>query len=415
MTIKISIFLFIFLFNLNAQDFVIKSLQTYSNYGNKSSRQAAFPIINSKDPQQQSISIEFDIQADTEPSLKLVFKFCDKNWQPYDNLFLENPLYNTEYNLYFERLPLNVRGAEYHYKGTFPNDNVTFPFSGKWLYYIVDSNDDDRIYAEGKFIVIIPEIKIKAKIKKDRLENESRLPVLYGRTFSLRVDFTLPDSLYPGRLLDVEVIKNQEIFDPVIITKEIAAAGRYYEWNGDREFSFFARDIKPGKYYRKLDLRDRFKFQAPETNAQYDGIEVSRFQEPNKGSHNFGGSILNDFTDEYSEYLNVKFRLRLPDDFNKDVFIVGSFTDWDVYPSFIMTNKNGLYTASVELKRGVYDYQYVTGYLERKKISSLDWLELEGNDWSTANEYRILVYYDTPDEGGYDKIIGYLKLNSGGL
>jgi hypothetical protein len=120
--------------------------------------ETAFPII-SNNGEQQSITIDFDIQTSQYPNLAIHFRFCDADWRPYDNVFLLNPIYNTENNIYLERLPLNIKGAQYHYKGTFPNQNVTFPFSGKWKYFIVDQFDRRKIYAEGKFFVVNPEIQ----------------------------------------------------------------------------------------------------------------------------------------------------------------------------------------------------------------------------------------------------------------
>jgi len=395
------------------QDFSIKSLQTYANIGSSQSTQAKFPLISNSGQAANSFTIEFDIEADYQPSLNIHFKFCDKNWQPYDNIFLDNPLKNTEYSLYFERLPLSIEGASYHYKGKFPNDNVTFPFSGKWIYYITASNNENEIYEEGRFIVVNSVMPIKTGFQRSRMENGISREVELGRVLNLRVDFNLPDSLYPGRLLNVEVIKNHEIYDPIIINRDRYDSDRYFEWDGDRDFTFVAKDIKPGKNYRLLDIRSINKYPAPAANAQFEGIETSRFTFPNKERDNFGGSILKDYRDDYAEYIDVKFRLRLPDYFKKDVFVVGSFTGWDLFEGYKMNGKGGLYTNTIELKRGVYDYQYVTAYFDGENFTDIDWIELEGNKWTTVSEYRIFVYYKNSDYGEYDEIIGYSKIRSG--
>ena len=67
-----------------------------------------------------------------------------------------------------------------------------------------------------------------------------------------------------------------------------------------------------------------------------------------------------------------------------------------------------------KLKRGIYDYQYVTADLnDDYSIENESWIELEGNDWKTKNEYYIFLYYNSPEIGDYDKIIGYTQINSG--
>ena len=39
-----------------------------------------------------------------------------------------------------------------------------------------------------------------------------------------------------------------------------------------------------------------------------------------------------------------------------------------------------------------------------------DWIKLEGNTWANKKVYDVFLYYDEPDLGGYEKIIGYVKL-----
>jgi len=75
-----------------------------------------------------------------------------------------------------------------------------------------------------------------------------------------------------------------------------------------------------------------------------------------------------------------------------------------------MLNEGGRFTKSLLLKRGAYDYQYVTADIINGEIKNADWQYLEGNSWETSNEYHIFVYYTDPNYGGYDKIIGYKKI-----
>ena len=69
----ISLWLLFSVGNLIAQDFEIKSLQTYSNTGRGQYDQANFPIISNTGLDGGSITIEFDIDADFEPSLNIIF------------------------------------------------------------------------------------------------------------------------------------------------------------------------------------------------------------------------------------------------------------------------------------------------------------------------------------------------------
>jgi len=79
-----------------------------------------------------------------------------------------------------------------------------------------------------------------------------------------------------------------------------------------------------------------------------------------------------------------------------------------------MYDKDGLLSLIVQLKRGIYDYQYVTAEYKNDKISNIDWNILEGNFWETDNIYHIFLYYSNPDKGGFEEIIAYKKISSRG-
>ncbi|HSR17744.1 MAG TPA: hypothetical protein VLM39_06585, partial [Ignavibacteriaceae bacterium] len=54
-----------------------------------------------------------------------------------------------------------------------------------------------------------------------------------------------------------------------------------------------------------------------------------------------------------------------------------------------------------------YDYQYVAADAVNNRIKNEDWIVLEGNFLETENLYHIFIYYNDPNYGGYDRIIGY--------
>ncbi|MGK9476039.1 type IX secretion system plug protein [Melioribacter sp. OK-6-Me] len=396
------IFLLLFYRVIDAADFEIKSLKVYST-GDETS----FPLIDAYARPIQTITIEFDINAKEVPSLNIVFRFCDKDWKPYENVFLLNQRYNTEYYLNFQRLPLHIEGAQYHYYGIFPNKNVTFPFSGKWKFYITDSHDPSFIYAEGNFYVVYSEIKPKTILHKERFQgDEPDIPSL-ARTISINTEFTIPDTLYASEILGVEIIENRKIDYPIIIDPSHVNDECFFEWNGNNEFKYVARNIRPGNEYRQTDLRNYDIYNRKEVYAQYEGIETSDFFHKRKEDLN-GGSILTNYKSDYAEYLDVTFRIRPHEEIKAPVYLTGAFNNWRILPEYEMYDDNGLLFLTVELKRGIYDYQYVTAY----DITQPDWYSLEGNFWETVNEYHIFIYYKSPDYGAYHKIIGYNKIIS---
>ena len=133
--------------------------------------------------------------------MNVVFRFCDKGWTPTKNIFLLNTSYATAYFLDFEDLPVTlVEDARYHHKSTYPDDRgqVRFPFSGKWRFYLTDTQDSSIVYATGKFFVVEDLVDMEIMLKRDELEDKNYWPVELAKRFNLTSDFYLPEQFYPA-------------------------------------------------------------------------------------------------------------------------------------------------------------------------------------------------------------------------
>jgi hypothetical protein len=387
----------------------IKSLRVFS-----SGDETSFPVIDFSSEDKKSITIDFDVQCSSYPSLLIQFRFCDSNWKPYDNAFLLNPLYSYDNNLYLEKPPNNIRGARYHFSNSYPNNNVTFPFSGKWIFLITDVFDRNQIYATGKFFVVIPEFEIKVNTVMENLLSGSDELAILGRTIAIRTKFTLPDSLFSNYVQKVEIIKNRMLEYPIIVDRSSSSRNRFYEWDASQNFTFIARNLRPGNEYRSTDTRDVGKYNSATVAARFGEIDLSDLYTRRPRDMN-GTSILLNYKNQNADYQNVLFKFRAPESITKPIFIVGSFTNWKVLPDYEMFDENGMMNLSVPLKRGVYDYQYVTGEFFNDSIRNIDWEILEGNFHETENEYYIFLFYIAQEKGGYEKIIGYKKIKTGVL
>ena len=396
------LFILLFAIIVFGQEAEIKSLLVYT----ESPKELAIVRGANK------LTIEFDVAAVSEPSFVIEFRFCNKNWQPYESTFLLNQGYNTAYNLWFEQIPVPSGDVRYHYKDTFPNFDVTFPFSGKWMFFVTDANNPDDVYATGKFYVIKNQIGVTAKLDHYRLNSSQEREVELQRTYEMEVSFTLPDTLYPMDLDYVEIIENLKIDYPIQLKQERFGELRSFETNASRGFTFIAKDIKPGNEYRQTNLMDRNKYQPPLTQAHFDGFDYNRFELRAPRDFN-GGLELIDYTDKYADYMMVEFEYSPLTNYSSDIYLVGSFSDWYVLPKNKLEREGGIYKVTTELKRGIYDYQYVLGYDNGSEVEEIDWYSLEGNFWETTNNYYIFVYYKSLQLGGYDQIIGYTILESG--
>jgi len=402
------LYLSIFSFTLFPQNIIIKSLQAYKN-----NDQTKLPILLINKKNHDKITIEFDVKANYQPNLIAVFRFCDRNWKPYNNLFLANFGKDRGYKFNTTILPNTVEEANYHYKGIFPTkrDFVSFPFSGNWRFYITNYSDTSLVYAAGKFYVVYTDVNLNSSITEDQIEDTDIFPTELRNVFNVTTKFNLPSDFFSGYVNEVRIIENHKINYPYIINRNYNTLKRQYYWDANRKFAFTARDIQPGNEYRQLNFMDVNRFNSKDVSAQYDGMEYSRFFEQGESDLN-GGEILKKFNNRYATYLNVNFSLRTPEDSYGDIYLVGAFNNWKIQKSFLMNKDSDLYTLTVDLKRGIYDYQYVNAIENNKGEINYDWLVLEGNSWDTTNEYHIFLYYNEPDLGGYDRIIGYSLIKS---
>lgn len=403
-TIIVSIFLIISIYS----QVEILTLRTYA-----CNDQTSIPVLFLTDERSGCLTIEFDLMCSFQPNLAILFRFCDLNWNPYNNPFFVNSGKNIAYNLDYSFLPVSVTEAKYHYKLDFPDSRgyVEFPFSGKWKFYITDYDDTSKIYADGKFYVVEKIISPQVKLKTEILSDKDYFPSDLAKTYNLTASFFLQDEFFPHFLNGVELIENRLIEFPTYIDRKTTLSSKYYSWDGNRAFSFTAREIQPGNEYRQIDLTNINLYNSKNVRARTDGIEYSRFYR--LGSRDFdGGSTLLHFDDDYADYLIVTFSIRPPDSFTEKIFVTGSFNNWIVSPEYQLEEIDGLFSKTLLLKRGIYDYQYVTGKLENGKVKFINRVILEGNFLETSNNYSFFIFYKDPNFGGYDRIIGYTKIKS---
>lgn len=388
----------------SVNSFEVKSINAYTT-----DNQTSLPVLDGGN----KLVIEFDVQGDFIPNMNVVFRFCDYGWAPTKNLFLLNQQYSTAYFIDFEELPIMVvDDARYHHKSTYPDerDQVNFPFAGKWRFYLTDTQDSSIVYATGKFYVVKNVINMDVKLKRDELEDKSYWPVELAKSINITADFYLPNEFYPSFVDRIEIIENQKISDPIEINRNSNTLFRFYKWDANRSFTFTARDIPAGNEFRQVDLRNHNLFSTKDVRAQLDGLEYSRFFLNPVIKDLNGGKIYSDYKDEYSTYLNVTFSIRPPEEIFNDIFLVGAFNDWKLSLDYKMNEENGIYSITIPLKRGIYDYQYVVADVLNNEIVNPDWVVLEGNTWLTSKEYDVFLFYNEQDKGGYERIIGYQRL-----
>lgn len=367
----------------------------------------SFPVIDSAKGITDLV-IDFDIKSESYPELSIVFKFCDGNWNPYSSVFLQAQGNDIFTQLNYDRLPSSVEGADYHFRGRFPNEEIVFPFSGKWMFFITSLYDTSDIFDWGEFFVVHHSNKVSAAVKKMSMEGILSDNTALDRVYEMRIDVELNENQNLMWLDGVEIVENRKLKYPVKIDRKLGTPYKYYEMNSVDNFTFVWKNLHPGNEYREIDFRNENQFPKENVPVNFHRVETERFYKFGRRDLN-GSQKLKDFNNAYSDYLDVQFNLRVPDGWEKDIYLVGAFNYWEISPWYKLKIEKGIHRIVLELKRGVYDYQYVT-VPENGDINNADWLELEGNFWETSNEYHIFVNYNSQENGGYNKIIAHYKL-----
>ncbi len=397
---KSLIIFLLFLTNLFPQ-IVIRSLHVYTTDDNLS-----FPVVNTKN----KLVIEFDVDSKNLPDLNIIFRFCDKNWIPTDNIFLQNQGQNTAYILDYISLPVTVEEARYNFSNKFPDNAgyVSFPYSGKWKFFVVDSRNSDKILAEGKFIVDLSEVKLDVSIKKSNLMDKIYSPNELSRSFEISINAKLPDEFFPHFVEEVEIIKDHLVdFFLRLNRNDALNLNRDFKWDGANKLSFIFRDLRPGNGYRQVNLMNTNLYSGKDVQAQFDGFETTRFYSAPSNDFN-GGMQLRNPKDPYANYMNVKFRLKPANEIYNDIYLLGAFNNWKISDDYKLDFDGDLFTKTILLKRGIYDYQYA---IIDKSKNEVDLYSLEGNNYNSTSTINILMFYRDPQYGGYDRMIGFSRIH----
>ncbi|MFN4111047.1 MAG: hypothetical protein ACK4G1_02140 [Ignavibacteria bacterium] len=396
----------------------IKGLRTYSYKS-----EVLPPIIVYNDFDQNGIEdtsndfivIEFDLKSTLKPNLQIIFQFCDKNWKPLENLFLQNFGKDRYYNLQFQTAPNGVKSYNYTFKQIFPDDRrqITFPFSGKYKYLITEFGDYKNVYGEGYFIVVYQKFPINVSFFREVIDDSLSDIMEFNRRDRIQVNVEIPKPYDVFRQNEVEIVQNQKFFFSDFINFNRKSKYEYGKFLSDNLKQYVKRDFLPVNEYRQIDLTDIRKYPNDKLLTSFTGIDVSR--KFNYGGNDFNGGMKYYREDNiYNEYLDYRFELTLPGIVDGDVYLIGSFTNWQIRPEFKMDRSGNYYSLVVNLKRGIFDYQYVVvkETHSSQKTLQIDWIEIEGNSWNTKNTYFIFVYYNNPDYGGWDEIVAFTELNT---
>jgi hypothetical protein len=365
----------------------------------------------------QFVTIQFDVLADHPPELKLRFLHCDRDWTPSRSVFLQDETHNTSFVLDFRTAPNGVKGYRYRYVNAFPDTEgvVRFDYSGKWKAVLMDKAET-RVFDEAKFFVVDRIVAPNISIANEYLTNA---PSPWNQVHKVVVSFRLPQEIDGYYYTTVDVFQNRRLSQPYRIDANDRDTYTMVEGYNTGTRSFTIRNIQPGNEYRTLDLSDVTRYPNGAVVRKVEGADQMRVLWRTGPDRN-GTAEVNRFHGIHSDYLEVLFRLDLTTmDYltatrgGRLIFLAGPFNQWDPTPDDQLRydESEGSYVVRKLLRRGIYDYQYVTGIanIGSDRVAEQDWLSLEGNDWRTSDTYSAVVYFNDPRFGGFDRIVGFTQ------
>ncbi len=401
-----------------AEEFVLRGLAVYAGHDERN-----FPVIvrDKVDPDGRpvgrhgKVTIQFDVLGSEPPDLRIHFFHCTRDWKIDNNSFVADRNFTQSFTLHYDTSPGGVQGYSYRYINSFPDDNdiVRFEFSGNWLFTVV-SKDGKTEYARGRFFVV-DDIAPPVITVQNVYLTSAVSP--YNQVHRVAARVKLPREIDGIYYTTADVYQNFRIYNPYRIDLWDKDPYTFVEGQNTSFRIFSVANILPGNEYRLFDLSNTTRYPNKAVARQRDGVDQARLYW-RTGLDNNGVATTSSFTGVHSDYLDVMFRLDLTSsDYRaftsggREIYVTGLFNFWNPSMDDRLTwdERERAYVVTKLLRRGIYDYQYITALPDPTtgRLIDQDWTAIEGNDWRTINTYRVFVYFNDPRFGGFDRIVGY--------
>jgi len=363
-------------------------------------------------------TIEFDLAAFAIPNVYARARHCTADWKPDENGFLTDVTNRTSI-VDWTLSPERSKYFRYRGKIRIPDALTTLRFSGNWLITLHDLNTD-AVLGQTRIFAVDRRATMTLAFMTDFYE-----PVKKVSSIAYTIEATVTEPT--GKLLTnnfhtVTYYRNHRWHEPFVVSERIST-----ETNprgvGDAVVGisqggkvFRIARLPAQNEYRILDLSDlsRFPFtgqptRMPLSDLRRNGMFFERADD--------GAMITNMIASINDEYVPVEILLDPAPggESTDDVFVVGSFNQWNPDRSWMMyyDEELRLYRCRNWIRRGRHSYLYATGRLnaDTEGVLDLSYEEMEGNTASSSNSFVAFAYYRELDYGGYDGIVAVAASN----
>lgn len=292
-----------------------------------------------------------------------------------------------------------------HYAVRLPNQNTIITKSGNYLISVL--NEDDEVVFSRKCVFYEPLTTVGVAVF--RSANVERLNEAQTVQFIINyTDFTINN---PAQEINVVLFQNNNWNASVKGLKPHFYKPNQLLYNYTNKTTFWG-----GNEFRNFDNKrirntniNIAKVERKELFNTYLYLDKPRADLPYSYNPDINGQFIvrtldGEKANTEADYTMIHFYLDAFEPYkNKDVYVYGAFNNFELTSKnkMLYNEQDRVYTSSILLKQGFYNYKYVT--LDKKGFINTN--EIAGSFYETENIYTVIVYY-RPFGSIYDRVIG---------
>lgn len=383
----------------------IKTVQLYP-LGLNSKAQLLSPAIPLRGT--QKLVLEFDELFNDAFTYQVKYIRCDANWEMSSLSDLEFLNIYNEFTIDEYEYSFNTKTAYVHYKSILPKPTL----SGNYVLVVYADGDPEDILLSHRFIVYENKVVFTDQYGFTGSNQASR----FNQQLQFEIDYKGISMQSPRDQVSVSILQNQRWDNAHTNLKPTFVREGDYKL----EYRYFTEEtmFTGSNEFRFFDMRSIKYFGENVKTVHYEDDKIFTWIEDDKPKSKFAYSMaLMDLNGKYvidnvegfnpiieNDYTKVEFTLVTPK-IDGQIYIAGALTNWERNKETLLIYNESAeaYKASIILKQGWYNYQYL---VESKTLPP----NYFGGDWSaTNNQYQVIVYF-RPYDLATDLIIGYLDL-----
>lgn len=373
-----------------------------------------YPFIDINKPE-MSLTLAFDDMRCGYQSYEYEIIYCNFDWTVsalYPDQYLDGPDYGYIENYNFSNNTY-IRYTNYYF--SFPQEGTWFKLTGNYVIVVYPSGRKNEPVLIRRFYVVSSPAKVTAEVLRP---TQARYK-LRKQEIDFEVNYSGLDVSNP--LLDFKVCvrqnkrsDNENVWlQPMFVRNDILI----YDYDEENLFDGLSEwryvDLRPQKYpgpgVHKIILDSFYNYYLMvDEDRSYLGY--SEWSDIN-GDRIIAGENRSLKMHEI-DYVKVYFRMSTPYPKDEEVYLFGALSDWKIDERFKLKYEpeKNLYTTSVMLKQGYYNYYYV---VKDPVSGQVDCFRFQGSHYETENDYLILIYMRSRFYQNWE-IVAYAVLNSRG-